>query len=112
MQFVVNTMNISLDYDDTYTRDPVFWDTVVGNAMMRGHIVYVVTLRTPEQGVDVLNSIGKLVGAHKVYFTSMQSKKNYMWKQGVRIDVWIDDMPDCIVRGIDTEINDGRIYLP
>jgi hypothetical protein len=35
-----------------------------------------------------------------------------MWKSGIKIDVWIDDMPDCIVRGIDTEVNDGKIYLP
>jgi hypothetical protein len=105
-------MNISLDFDDTYTRDPALWEAFVVSAMHRGHIVYVVTLRTPEQGDDVMNTIGKVVGAGKVYFTSMQSKKNFMWKNGIRIDVWIDDMPDCIVRGIDTEVNDGKIYLP
>jgi hypothetical protein len=111
MQSVVN-MNISLDYDGTYTRDPDFWNAVVASAMMRGHIVYVVTFRTPEQGVEVLNSIGKIVGKDHVYFTSMQSKRNYMEKNGISIDVWIDDMPDCIIRGIDTEVNDGKIYLP
>lgn len=30
--------------------------------------------------------------------------------QGIIIHVWIDDMPDMIVRGIE-EVNGGKIYL-
>jgi hypothetical protein len=105
-------MNISLDFDDTYTRDPDMWNPFVLHAMARGHKVYCVTLRTPEQGDDVLNTIGQIIGANYVHFTSMQSKRNFMWAKGIKIDVWIDDMPDCIVRGIDTEVNDGKIWLP
>jgi hypothetical protein len=99
-------MILSLDYDDTYTRDPVFWDSFIAYAQSRGHTVYCVTLRTPEQGEQVLASIGKLV---KVYFTSMQSKSKYMYAMGIKIDVWIDDMPICIVEGIEV-VNDGKIY--
>jgi len=80
--------------------------------MVRGHTVYCVTLRTPDQGAEVLATVGQRVGVSNVYFTSMQSKRAFMWKSGIKIDVWIDDMPDCIVRGIDTEVNDGKIYLP
>lgn len=100
-------MNISLDYDNTYTRDPKMWDEFVKMVLLSGHSVYCVTLRTPEQGEDVRNSIGRLIPC---YFTSMQSKSKYMYAQGIRIDVWIDDMPDCIGHGVEI-VNDGKIYL-
>lgn len=103
-------MNISIDFDDTYTRDPDLWNAFAQNAMKRGHTVYCVTLRAPYQGDQVLNTIGHTIGESMCYFTSMQSKKNYMWKQGIRIDVWIDDMPDAIVSGIDTHVNNGIIF--
>lgn len=105
-------MNISLDFDDTYTRDPALWNLFIQDCLVRGHQVYLVTMRTPEQGAEVFQALAGRIGESRIYFTSMQSKRNYMWKQGVKIDVWIDDMPDAIVRGIDTEVNDGRIYLP
>ena len=100
-------MNISLDYDNTYTRDPKMWDLFIRQALMSGHRVYCVTMRTPEQGEEVWNSIGRMVDC---YFTSSQSKSKYMYAQGISIDVWIDDMPICIVEGIET-VNDGEIYL-
>ena len=100
-------MNISLDYDNTYTRDPDSWNHFIYIMSAAGHRVYCVTLRTPEQGDEVRNSIGRLVDCH---FTSMQSKSKYMFARGISIDVWIDDMPICIVEGIET-VNDGEIYL-
>ena len=105
-------MNISLDYDDTYTRDPLLWNVFIQDCLVRGHTVYVVTMRTPEQGREVLESVGQRVGESRCYFTSMQSKRNYMYARGISIDVWIDDMPDAILRGVDNEVNDGKIYLP
>lgn len=103
-------MNISIDFDDTYTRDPDLWTAFAQDAIDRGHTVYCVTLRTPEQGKDVLETIGRVLGSGMCYFTSMQSKKRYMWEHGIRIDVWIDDMPDAIVYGIDTHVNNGIIF--
>ena len=104
-------MNISLDFDDTYTRDPAFWNSFIVGARGRGHHVYLVTARTPEQGQEVLDTVGKILGKEYCFFTSMQGKKKYMWAQKIRIDVWIDDMPEMIVSGIDDTVNDGRIYL-
>ena len=100
-------MNISLDYDNTYTRDPQMWNNFINLALLSGHNVYCVTLRTPEQGDEVRNSIGKLVNC---YFTSMQSKSKYMYAHDICIDVWIDDMPSCIGEGIEV-VNDGKIYV-
>lgn len=99
-------MNISLDFDDTYTRDPALWNAFIVSAKARGHNVYCVTMRTPEQGAEVLSTVGKYIPC---YFTSMQSKSKYMYSQGIKIDVWIDDMPIAIIEGIEI-VNDGKIY--
>ena len=73
--------------------------------------MYCVTGRTPEEGHNVLATLGKVVGEDHCYFTSRQSKKNYMFNVNICIDVWIDDNPVLINVGIDTELNDGKIYL-
>jgi hypothetical protein len=105
-------MNIAIDFDDTYTRDPHFWDLVISHAIVRKHTVYCVTARANPNDEEVLGSIGQMVGRKNCYFTAMQGKRAYMYANGINIDVWIDDMPDMIVRGIEVEHNDGKIYLP
>ncbi len=91
-------MNISLDYDETYTRDPEFWDQVIKLARERGHNVYCVTMRHPPpsgEGMEVAATLNGKVNA--CFFTARKAKKEYMYDQGVRIDVWIDDMPTFIL---------------
>jgi hypothetical protein len=44
-------MLISLDYDNTYTLDPKFWDMFVKNAISSGHRVICCTMRY-EHGFD------------------------------------------------------------
>ena len=104
-------MNIAIDFDDTYTRDPQMWDAFIGLALKNGHNVYCVTARANTQDQQVLGSIGQMVGRQNCYFTAMQGKRAYMWANKIRIDVWIDDMPDMIVNGIE-HVNDGQIILP
>jgi hypothetical protein len=104
-------MNIAVDFDDTYTRDPQMWDAFIGLALKNGHNVYCVTARAHTQDEQVLGSIGQMVGRQNCYFTAMQGKRAYMWANKIRIDVWIDDMPDMIVNGIE-HVNDGHIILP
>lgn len=95
-------MNIAIDYDDTYTRDPDFWKLVISAAKCRGHDVYCITARTPAQSQEVLDSIGKIIGHDNCLFTSMKAKKKYAYGKGIRIDVWIDDLPVFVDTGIDT----------
>jgi hypothetical protein len=84
-------MNIGFDYDNTYTRDPAFWDSFLNAARVRGHKVYLVTMRTPAEGVQVFHDLtGKVDG---ICFTSRRGKQKYMYEMGISIDVWIDDMP-------------------
>lgn len=84
-------MNLSLDYDNTYTRDPAFWNGFISMAKRYGHTVYCVTMRTPAEGDDVRKYLQDLVDG--IYFTSREAKHDYMFRQRISIDVWIDDMP-------------------
>jgi hypothetical protein len=72
-------MRISIDYDGTYTRDPDFWNQVIRMAQQRGHEVKCVTMRFPNEAVDM---------PCDVIYTSRQSKRNFF-----PADVWIDDQP-------------------
>ncbi len=94
-------MIIALDYDQTLSKDPQFWANFVQLARQHNHQVVVVTGRPGTQPVD------HHIGA-PVYYTSHALKAPFMKKQGVRVDVWIDDHPDLIngghsiLRGADT----------
>jgi hypothetical protein len=93
-------MNISLDFDDTYTRDPAMWDSFIKLAQASGHTVYCVTARCHEyqpERDEVLDSIGKLVGPEHCIFTCGRAKRAETYKQNISIDVWIDDMPEAVV---------------
>jgi hypothetical protein len=91
-------MNISLDFDDTYTRDPAMWDSFIKLAQENGHIIYCVTMRGPRgmERVEVIDSIGKLIGADNCIFTDGKAKSKFCYDLGISIDVWIDDMPSAV----------------
>ena len=92
-------MNYSLDYDNTYTTDPVMWDALIDMMKRYGHKVYVVTMRTPEEGEEVRKYLADKV--EMVICTSRKAKQDYVTSMNVRIDIWIDDMPWFI-------LNDAR----
>lgn len=95
-------MNLSLDYDGTYTRDPALWDAVIKAFRMRGHKVFVITMRYESQGAYVKEDLqGKV---DKIYFTGHKAKQKFILEKGINIDVWIDDMPFFIY--MDAKDND------
>jgi hypothetical protein len=91
-------MNISLDYDETYTRDPVAWDEFIVLMKARGHTVYCVTLRSPKlhESLEVMSDLNGKVDA--IFFTNRTAKRSFMSNQGLWVDVWVDDMPIFIER--------------
>lgn len=94
-------MNISIDFDDTYTRDPDMWDLFVLMAQNRGHTVYCVTARG-QRGLDeseVVDTIGRLIGKDNCIFTDGRPKQKFCWDQKIQIDIWCDDRPEAIVQG-------------
>lgn len=95
-------MIISIDYDDTYTRDPLFWNWVCDKAMERGHEVWCVSARHPRWMDEPEQTIGRVIGAERCVGTSGAAKKDFLWeKHGVLAHVWIDDMPESVMHGLE-----------
>lgn len=81
-------MIIALDYDDTYTLNPAFWREFIQNAKKHGITVYCVTWRHDGDPVD--RTLSELV---QVFYTDIKAKRQFMEKQNIYVDVWIDDNP-------------------
>lgn len=88
-------MLICLDYDGTYTLDPVMWDSFVVNASSVGHVVICATMRYPEEGKEVEENLGNLVA--QIIYTSRKAKQPFLRNMGINPDVWIDDSPHWLV---------------
>lgn len=84
-------MNIALDYDHTFTEDPALWDFFVGMCLHRGHHVFVVTARHSHEVLEL-----EVPHGVRVIFTGRRMKEKHCLGEGVKIDVWIDDMPGMI----------------
>jgi hypothetical protein len=90
-------MKLALDFDDTFTRDPALWVQFTLNSQQRGHIVYGITMRTPQECVgELFDNYRALVDY--VIPTSRAAKKSFCEDvHGLIIDVWIDDRPFWIL---------------
>ena len=89
-------MIIFLDYDETYTLDPEFWNNFILNAKKSGHTVFGLTMRYNNESESIENSLGKFC---KVIYTERNSKVKfaYNWLSENNIHpfpvVFIDDNP-------------------
>jgi hypothetical protein len=80
---------IALDYDDTYTEDPEFWEQFIESAGKRGHIVVCVTFRPYSMPVQIKSPI-------EVFYTGGVPKAQFMRDTGLEPSIWIDDWPELI----------------
>jgi hypothetical protein len=76
-------MRISIDYDGTYTRDPVLWDSFIQSAKDRGHEVVCVTMRYPHEPIAM---------PCEIFYTSRKAKAIVC-----EADIWIDDSPKWLL---------------
>jgi hypothetical protein len=81
-------MNLSIDYDKTYTLDPRFWDTIIAAAEVAGHRVFCMTMRHPNESIEM---------PCPIYYTGRQAKVTYAKGHGIAVDVWIDDSPHWLL---------------
>lgn len=88
-------MNVSLDYDNTYTVDPECWKKVIRSLQSAGHKVYCVTMRSKEHDYHKDFDVLELMGVSAVFCEGI-SKRRVTEGLGIRIDVWIDDLPEGI----------------
>lgn len=95
-------MNIALDFDQTYTLDPDFWNTFVWRAWDRGHDVRVVTIR--DDRYDRTASITALENLIPVIYTRGVAKRWFCshFVNDWPVHVWIDDKPETIIANSET----------
>lgn len=94
-------MNIAIDFDNTFTADPVLWIEFVKKAKQLKHSVYCVTARrdTEENREDIESTFNIWEITLPVFYTSLSSKTWHMEQLGIKIDIWIDDDPHTLVNG-------------
>jgi hypothetical protein len=91
-------MKIALDYDDTYTKDPLMWNWFAQQALERGHQVYCVSARGTQHMDGPKMTTGRVIGPENCFGTNLLPKKTFMMNNHkIKIDVWIDDTPEMIV---------------
>jgi hypothetical protein len=91
-------MKIALDWDDTFTRDPVLWARFVVNARERGHDIRIVTYRQKEHIDDILYELDAFKLTVAVMATGHVQKRLFCEQHDWMPDVWIDDSPEFIVK--------------
>lgn len=84
-------MLIALDYDKTYTADPVLWGTFIAAAKQRGHSVIIATMRYPEEGAEIEQALGSTIDS--IVYTSRKAKYDELQRQGLSPSIWVDDSP-------------------
>ena len=96
-------MNISIDYDDTYTLDPESWDKVINLLIKANHNVFCITKRYEDISDDIKSSLNIPI----IFVPKGKSKSLEAMERGLKIDVWIDDKPLSI---INRQIPKGKFY--
>lgn len=76
-------MIIAIDYDGTYTADPVLWEHFIDCALLGGHQVTCVTMRYPTEPIEM---------SCPVFYTSRKAKA-----VAFVADIWIDDKPHWLL---------------
>ena len=96
---------IAIDFDQTYTADPILFNEFMGYAKFRGHEVVICTVRNyPKDLTHTLTHIRNM--GFPVYFTDGLPKRKTMEALGKKVDIWIDDMPEVILEGSKTSAVD------
>jgi hypothetical protein len=86
----VTPLHIALDYDGTYSADPAMWNKFIKIAQAHGHKVTCVTMRkaTLSERLDM---------EIDVIYTNRKGKVGHCEREGVKIDIWIDDSPHWLL---------------
>lgn len=93
-------MIIAFDIDKTWTLDPNGWTQVANLLTHRGHLIYIVTGRSPPMESDELDRmrLTPFADLGRIIYTCGELKEVAMERIGVKVDVWIDNEPGTIQR--------------
>lgn len=96
----MSQLNISLDWDGTYSAAPQMWNNflelITGSDTIK---VYVVTLRAERDFDAPMQWLANSGLVKQIIFCDGQSKRMVTEALGIHIDIWIDDQPECIEGG-------------
>ena len=84
---------IAIDYDHTFTADPVMFKAIISLMQSREHLVIIATGRKGHTEDMARIPIPDGVG---IVFCGNEYKSIACEKQGYKVDIWIDDMPQMI----------------
>ena len=90
-------LTFAVDYDGTFSRDPIAFKKIIRGLLADGHEVRIVTGRTREHPIEDRH-LDRLVGV-PIHYAGPVYKRAYMNAIGVRVDIWIDDDPGSIAPG-------------
>ena len=88
-------MIVSIDYDNTFSADPVAWEFAIAALRSRGHVVICVTARQESQASKAVLT-HELPNGIPIVFSGDQAKEVAAIKHGYLVDVWIDDRPERV----------------
>ena len=90
-------MTIAIDIDGTWDRDPDLFFDFAWLAKNRGHTVIIVTGRQqPQEKLDRLYLSRAPVA--EIIVSGGELKEDVCKRLGIKVDVWIDDMPGMVQR--------------
>lgn len=94
-------LTIAIDFDDTFTADPMLFSELIKHAVARGHKCYIVTARrNTVDNVDLVNAQLDFWQCQcPVVFSNLGSKIAKMKAMDIEVDIWIDDDPRTLVHG-------------
>ena len=95
------SLAIMIDYDRTYTADPDLWRVILPIIQSKGHKVYLVTSRGMDTPVELAEDFVQM--GIPIIYCEYLAKRDVCRKQGIHIDIWIDDDPYYIDKGFVTE---------
>ena len=87
------SLTIAIDYDATFTADPLLWRQFISDAQRRGHVVICVTARRTPPDFDREPRLPESV---RVICAGDEFKRDAAAKAGHAVNIWIDDMPGMI----------------
>jgi hypothetical protein len=97
-------MTISIDFDETFSKDPVMWGEFAMKSAADGNTVYMITRRedTPENQAEIEATIGQYADAFTdvLLIGAAMQKQDGAKAAGINVDVWIDDAPETIQSGM------------
>jgi len=102
MEHKMKPRTFALDFDGTFTEDPQLWAAFVTLGISRGHTFFCVTARrNTEENTDLINEQFEEHGIQMpIIFSNLGSKLDEVERRGIKIDIWLDDAPYAIVRGL------------